>query len=337
MVSAVLERPTTGDLLEIEDLTRREFLAGAVVAALLVACGGDDEEPTPAPETRDVEGMFGTVAVPESLQRVIVDNNTALGNMLALERKPIAASVNTNSLPHYLLDGVEGVEDVTAEEGGIDVEKALALNPDLIIAFGGIRDNPFNQENCEIYAQAVATFCYEQNYVYEEDIKANVEAVGRALDEEQKAREVIARFNKRVAELSEKVKEAGFDSKTVSVLRVFANGNFSLRFGTSESIIFRAIGIPQPEGQQNPEDFALAVSTENVRILNDAWALVIYVDSNSEETPETLLREEIWTTVTPIEENRVVFVDAGVWNSIDILGAMEIMNDIEEKLLPLAE
>lgn len=333
---ATLEPPKVR-LPEIEDLTRREFLGGALALAVLSACGDDDAEPTPSVATREVEGMFGTVEIPTNPQRVIVDNNTALGNMLAMGYKPIAASVNRNSLPHYLLDGVEGVEDVTAEQGGIDVEKALALNPDLIIAFGGIKGNPFNQENCEVYSQAVATFCYAQDYVYEEDIKANVEAIGRALDDESKAREVIADFDQRVAEMREKVVEAGFDSRPVSVLRVFADGGFSLRIGTSESIIFRAIGIPQPEGQQNPEDFSISVSAENVRILNDAYALIIYIDSNSDQTPETLLREEIWSTVTAVKEERVVFVDSGVWNSIDIIGATEIMNDIEELVLPLGE
>jgi hypothetical protein len=33
----------------------------------------------------------------------------------------------------------------------------------------------------------------------------------------------------------------------------------------------------------------------------------------------------------------VHFVNSGVWNSIDIIGAMEIMDDIEEMLIAPAE
>jgi len=325
-----VERP------EITHLTRREFLGGVMALAVLAACGGDEESSTATPTTRAIDDMFGTVNLPDRPERVIADNNTTLGNMLALGVKPVGASVNLNSLPTYLANQMEGVVDVTAPDGGVDLEKALALNPDLIIAVGGNREGGWNAESCDSYRQAATTFCYQQDYVYEEDIKQNVISVAAARGIEDAADEIIADYDARVADLSEQVRAAGFNDKSVTVIRVFQDGTYSIRVGTSESIVFRAVGIPQPEGQQDPEEFSIDLSLERLNVLNEAYAIVVYIDDNSQETPESLLDLEVWQGLTPVQEERIIFVSSGVWNSIDILGAMEIMNDVEEQLLPLA-
>lgn len=327
----------------------------ASLAPLLAACGGDDddddedgdsgasvtqtsgtEEPaTEASGTRELEDMLGPVTVPAKPERVIA-GNTALGNMLALGVKPIGTDINVNSVPHYLADQMEGIVEVTGETG-IDIEKALSLNPDLMIAISGSAGELWNREDCERYKEFVTTFCYDQSYVYEEDIKNNVVQVAHALGIEERADEVLAEFDARVADLKQKVIDAGFDDKPVTVVRIFQDGNYSIRIGTSESIIFRAVGIPQPPGQQEPEDFSIDLSLERLDVLNEAYAVVVYIDDNSSVTESDILNNEVWQSLTPVQEDRVVFVSSGVWNSIDIQGAHAIMDDVENLILPLAQ
>lgn len=320
----------------VDALTRREVVGASLVSILLNpdAIGALG---TPVGDGfREITDAMGPVTVPTNPQRVIANGSATLGNMLALGFKPVGSDVNLNSLPFYLADLMEGVEDVTSEDG-LDIEKALALQPDLIVALWGVRGTGHWEENVLRYKQAVATFGYEQNYVYEEDIKQNVREVAYALNVEAKADEVLAMWDSRIAALKERVSEIGFESKPLTVVRVFRDGTYSVRIGTSESIVSRALGIPQPEGQQNPEDFALELSLERLDMLNESWAVLVYIDDNSDVTDESLLENEVWQLLTPVQEGRIVFVNSGIWNSIDMLGAMAILDDVENLVLPLAD
>ncbi|MFT4040063.1 MAG: ABC transporter substrate-binding protein [Thermomicrobiales bacterium] len=319
-------------------ITRRYFIASGAGAALLAAAPGAAHGQAATPTaTRVVTDMLGPVTLPDHPQRVVVEGNSTLGNMIALGAKPLAATMNQNSLPAFLAGKIDGVEDVYDESaGGIDIERMLALEPDLVIAVWGAGGTGWNLENVERYRQAVpATFAYEQNYVYEEDLKQNLLDVATALNLEENAAGVLAAYDARVSALRQAVQDAGFADKPVTVLRVFNDGGYSIRIGTSESIIFRAIGIPQPEGQQDPTLFSIDVSPERLDILNDAYAVVVYVDDNSTVTQEQILSSPLWQSVTAVQEDRVIFVNSGIWNSIEIPGAMAIMDDIEQHLLPL--
>jgi ABC-type Fe3+-hydroxamate transport system substrate-binding protein len=314
--------------------TRRHMIVVSAAAALFAsatATAASAQETS----TREVEDMMGSVTFPLNPKRVIVDSSSTLGNMLAMRAKPIGTSVNPNSVPTYLADLTDGIADVTGEDG-IDLEKALALNPDLVIAVWGSDGEGWNQENCQLYKQAVATYAYEHNYVYEEDLKLNVRDVALVLNMEAAGEQVVAEFDRRLADLRQKVVDAGFEDKPITVVRVFEDGNYSIRIGTSESIVFRAVGIPQPPDQQNPEDFAINLSLERLDVLNQAYAVVVYLDDNAELTKDDILNNEVWQALTPVRERRIVFVNSGIWNSIEILGALAIMDDIESLILPLA-
>lgn len=65
--SHVIETAESWSVTRIEDLGRREFMFGAFAAALLIACGSDDEAASPtATPTRLVETPLGPVTVPFS-------------------------------------------------------------------------------------------------------------------------------------------------------------------------------------------------------------------------------------------------------------------------------
>lgn len=338
-------RPTASPLTDAEmerliaAMTRRRVVIAGVSAALAAAAPASlqAQEATPA-AMREVVDRTGPVTIPAQPQRVVVDGNSTLGNMIALGMKPIAAAMNPNSLPTFLADQIEGVVDVRdASAEAIDIELALSLDPDLIITYWGSGGQGWNLENVERYKQALsATFAYEQSYTYEEEIKQNLIEVARALNVEDRAAGVLAAYDARVAELRQAVLDVGFDDKPVTVVRIMSGDSLWIPFGTSESIVFRAIGIPQPEGQQSPEEFGIELSLERLDILNDAYALVIYVDDNAALTEEAILGNPIWQSVTPIREGRVIFVNSGIWNSIEIPGVMAIMDDVENLLLPLA-
>jgi ABC-type Fe3+-hydroxamate transport system substrate-binding protein len=131
--------------------------------------------------------------------------------------------------------------------------------------------------------------------------------------------------------------DAGLADKPVSVVRLSQDANYSIRIGTSESIAFRALGMAQPGGQQNPDDFRVELSLENLNVLNDADTVFLYVDDNAASELETVTQNAVWQSLEPIQNGRVHQVNSGVWNSIDIIGLMRILDDIETYFIAPAE
>jgi iron complex transport system substrate-binding protein len=311
-----------------------------VTASLgLTACGEsrDEGKAAEASTTRSIEDYFGTVEVPSEPQRVVAGDGGTLGNVFALGVTPVAAAANANSLPRHLAEQMEGVVDIR-EGDGINWEKMLAASPDLFLTFAGSAEDPWNKE---LYDQAadtgVPTFGYEYNYVQLEQLKKNFTEVARALDKEDVAEERLAQLDARLAELKERVAAAGLTDKPVSVLRVSAEGSRSIRIGTAESIAFRALGIAQPTGQQNPDDFSIEISEENLGILDSADTLFVYVDDTAEGEREKVESSPLWKALPAVQEGRVHYVSSGVWNSLDIEGFELLLDDIEKYFIAPAE
>ncbi len=328
------------DPIWIEALSRRQLISTTLLAAMLIACGqrqgADLRNETP----RQLQDLFGPVTVPARPRRIIAGEDVTLNNLLALGVQPVGGFIYADSSIRHTehLLNTEYVD--LRKAGALDIEKALTLKPDLLVALGGTKEKPRNQESCTVWKQAIPTYCYEYDFIYEEQIKNHVLELGRALNLEEPAREIVARFDRRVAELRQKVTAVGFSDKPVSVVRVFDANAYAVRTGTLESVIFRAIGIPRPSGQHDPTRTQVDFGAENLSILNEAYALVVYADDDDfrggqARVTETMIRTHpLWQGLTPVREGRVIFVQP--WTGADILKAMTIMDEIERDLLPLA-
>nr|WP_245324917.1 ABC transporter substrate-binding protein [Microbacterium amylolyticum] len=155
-------------------------------------------------------------------------------------------------------------------------------------------------------------------------------STGRAVNRENEAQQQLDALDQRLDDLRERVAAAGLGDKPVSVLRVSPDGNRSIRVGTSESIAFRALGIAQPEAQTDPEEFRIDVSEENLDVLDGADTLFVYVDDTAEAERERIESSPLWNRLPAVQADRVHFVSSGVWNSADIIGFGNILDDIEE-------
>lgn len=331
-----LELELLAGLPTFDEITRRGFMIGALAASLLVACS-DDEEPPPDPGSRVVQDVFGSVRVPRTPRRVVAGDELTLGNMLALGVTPVGGVYFSDALaPHLQAHLPDGLPNVALTEDGLDIEKVLALDPELLITVGAWRDDPYNEKYCTRYKAAMPTYCYAFGDTYEEELKGNVVTLGEVLGRQDAAEDVLGTYDEGIAALRTRVDDTGFGTKPVSVVRVRAMNDYSIRFGTTESIIFRDVGIPRPAGQRDPEEWSIDISAERLDMLNDAWALVVY-NLDDGITEDGIRTSEVWQRLEPVREGRVVFVEPAVWYSNDILGALAIMDDIDRLLLPLAE
>lgn len=328
-------------------LLRRARAAALTMIAVagLAGCGGDpDSAPEDSAATRTVTDYFGDVEVPAEPRRVVAADPISLSLMLSLGVEPVAASFNPLSLPAHLSSDDTEIENIAGEEGGFDpsLEGILAQEPDLVIVaagYDGEGDDAWNKETYDrIAATGVPTFGYAYNDgVSLEDVDHGLSAVALALNEEAAAETVMGDLTDRMEGLHERVAAAGLADDPVSAVRLSADGQYSIRVGTGESIAFRALGMAQPEGQQDPSAFRIDLSEENLGVLASADSLFVYTDDGAEAEREAISSSPLWSTLPAVRDERVHWVLASVWNASDPIGLGMILDDIETLFIEPAE
>lgn len=327
MTTDLLERATGAPII-VDDITRREFLTALVAVGLLSGCGRGRRDGA-ATQTRLVQDFFGTVEIPADPQRIVAADDTALGNLLDLGVRPVATAVNLLSVPEFLGGRLEGIEDISSpDEPRVNLERLAALEPDLIFTLGV----EWNKDRYDLLSQVGPTFGYRYGYASSEQIRTNMTELGRALDREADAEAQVARLDDRVADMRARIADAGLHDKPVTVLRVGGGGFFSIRHGSTESVLMEELGITRPPNQRSIEDFATDLSQERLEDV-DGYALYLYVDTDGQAEYEQLQANPLWATLDVVRNNRVFLVDSGVWNGISLPAAHAILDDIERTLL----
>jgi iron complex transport system substrate-binding protein len=333
---------------------RRALVTVIASALLLLACGDDDtadaaptdtamlsssaqppDDGTDADSHTDeadaggtavsVTDFFGVeVVVPADPERIIAADDTALGNLLALGVRPVATSVNERSVPEFLGAELDGIEDIGNDsELGLNVERMLALDPELVVALGA----EWAQERCDQLRQAMTTFCYEYGYATMDQVRRNLTHVAEALGLEDRGTDVVDELVARVADLAARIEAAGLSDDPVSIVRVLPDG-YSVRFGTVPSALMRDLGISRPANQQDHEEFAFDLSLENVDQI-DGYGIFAYVDTDAGESMRALEENPLWAQLDAVQSGNVWVVDSGVWNGISVPAAHAILDDIE--------
>jgi iron complex transport system substrate-binding protein len=327
MPTLLADPPVGGD-----GITRREFTAGAAATLLLAACGRD-RTAAPAPGSaaapRRVRDFFGTdVEIPAHPERIVAADDIALGNLLDLGVRPIATAVNLLSVPTFLGRRTDGIEDISVPDGiRLNVERLAALRPDVIFTIGV----EFNREKYDALRAVAPTFGYAYGYASSQQIRTNMTELGRALGMEERAAAEVAKLDARVAHMRDRVAAAGLTYTPVSVLRVGPDF-YSIRHGSTESVLLAELGIPRPLNQRSIEGFATRLSFENLAAV-DAYALFVYVDTKGGPDYDRLRDNPLWPTLEVVRAGRVYQVESGVWNGISLPAAHAILDDIETTLL----
>ena len=333
---------------KISAAPRRSF--GILLAASLLALtgcagtAGDEADGGSDAETRTVEDYFGPVEIPAEPLRVVAADPISLSLMLSLDVEPVAASFNPLSLPAYLGEGAADIENIAGEGGGFDpdIEAILAQDPDLVVVvagYDGEGDEAWNKETYDkIAASGIPVYGYEYNDgVSFEDVESGVTSVADALGKQQDGETLMSDLAERMTELKARVAAAGLSDKPVSAVRLSDGGNYSIRVGTGESIAFRGLGMAQPEGQQDPSLFRIELTEENLNVLASADTLFVYTDEGADAEKDAITSTPLWSTLPAVQNDRVNWVEASVWNASDPVGLGMILDDIEKLFIAPAE
>ncbi|MFG6494449.1 iron-siderophore ABC transporter substrate-binding protein [Fictibacillus sp. UD] len=308
-----------------------KWLAFAAVLTLmlaLAACGGKDkakeeEKSEGASASYKVEHAMGTTEVKEN-KRVVVLTNEGTEAVLALGVKPVGAVKSWLGDPWY--DHIKGdMKDVevVGDESAVNVEKIAALKPDLIIG------NKQRQEKQYDELSKIAPTVFSEEL--RGDWKINFELYAKALNKEEKGKEVLAAFDQRIEDMK---KEAADQLKTeVSVVRFLPGTSRIYHKDSFSGVILDQLGFARP-GDQSKSDFAEEVTQERIPDMNgDILFYFTYEagDGKATETEKEWTNNPLWKNLDVVKAGNAHKVDDAIWNTAGGVKAANLMLDDLEK------
>lgn len=226
----------------------------------------------------------------------------------------------------YFRPAGDTITNVVAEDGWtIDIEKALGLEPDLIL--GGAAD--WNNDNLARYKKAVATYAFEEGWKDTEHVYAQFRELAGNIGRADQAEAAIAGYEAKLtagkAAVAPQVPKLG----RVGVIRLADDGWIGARTaekGHLTSTILRSLGISEPDWPKAGKDEdCLKLSEETLEIVNVADTL--FIEANVRFADHPIPRSALWKRLRPVKDGNV-YVFETTWYNSDLLQLGSIVDEI---------
>jgi len=320
----------------------------ALVALLLVGCGSTNtpSASTAARTTTDARGT--TVTVPARAQRVVALSEPTLDAALALGVRPIATTNGRGQagVPEYLADRAQGIESVGLL-GQPNLERIAALRPDLILIDGTATAD----DGLVAKLRAIAPTVYVSRNAADWRTAFMTEA--RLLGREGEGRARLAAFDRRVAEIRDRLDADGNAGASVSVIRWSGVGLPStIKQELPVSAVLKELGFTRPPSQSTRgPGHSVPISLENLDLFDADWLFFASL-GGSVNSPAAGTKDSTGVAAsrralqvaddTPgfarlqvVRDGHVVPVDGSAWTSAGGLLAEEVvLDDVERTLAP---
>ena len=306
-------------------MNRRSLLL--VLALGLAACSSDPvDEPASGGETRQITHAMGSTTVPVKPQRVVVLDTDKIDTAATLGVKLVGAARTSevDAFPKYLgdLGDVKPVGLLTEP----DLEAIAALKPDLILG------SKFRQEKFydELSAIAPTVFTEKVGVTWKENFLLD----GKALGQEQKAKDLLAGYEKRAKELGAKIPNAAALKVSIvrfmpAEIRVYGPEGFS-------GIVVGDVGLGRPERQLlagKADKRFDKVSPERIAEVDGDVIFVSAYGAKAEEQRTTVTAGNLWKNLSAVKAGKAYPVTDETWmTGIGVTAANKILDDLEKHL-----
>nr|WP_318780345.1 iron-siderophore ABC transporter substrate-binding protein [Atlanticothrix silvestris] len=244
--------------------------------------------------------------------------------MLALGIKPIGIATYPPE-QGVLFRGIDEYQVKNIPQVGSafqpSLEKILMLKPDLILG----RENHKN-----IYTQlsdfAPTVLVDWGNFVSFQD---NFRYIAQVLGEEEKAKLILNKYQKRIQELQHRMGKR-LQKIKVSVIGLSGQNIKSLNRDAIFNQVLDDIGVNRIPIQKNQKERYLVLSLEH---LNKYDADVLFIINESRKQLSDYLKNPIWSHMKAVQNKQVYEVDPGNWFSGGPLGVNKILDDLFKYLV----
>jgi iron complex transport system substrate-binding protein len=319
-----------------EDLLMFKHSGPALASVLLLsfmlvlsACGTNNAagtattEPSPSasttpaateqPQTKIIKTPSGELEVPAHPQRIVAGEY--LGSLIALGVTPVATSDHHIKNPYFqeYLKNVENIGD-----GNGNVEKILAMEPDLIIMDDFYPE--LNEQMSKIAPTVVVPYASLKT-VHEE-----VAYFGELLGREQEAEAWLADYDSRIAAAKESVLNTIPADSTFSVMELEDKSIMTVGtdFGKGGQPIYNGFGFKPPAeiAAEMADPGWASISAEALPV----YAGDFIVLTSNKQTLDDLKADPIWSTLPAVKNNHVFIWSSdrsNYWDPIAILSQTE--------------
>ncbi|MFS0656848.1 ABC transporter substrate-binding protein [Bacillus sp. 179-C3.3 HS] len=297
---------------------------------LLAACGNNSSEgkSDSQEKARTVESAIGSTEIKGSPKRVVTLYQGATDAAVAMGIKPVGVVESWLEAPtyQYLRDDLKDVT-IVGQETQPNLEEIEKLNPDVIIASKVRHEQIFDQ--LKEIAPTVAT---ETVFTFKE----TVTLMGEALNQEDKSKELLTKWDDRVADFKEKAEKniKGWPMN-VAVVNFRADHARIYQTGFAGSILTE-LGF---EGPKNIKDKKLDIVTltdkESIPQMN-ADVIYYFMDDQDQAVKKAYqewTNHPLWKQLDAVKAKQVHQVDEITWNMAGgIIAANMMLDDIYDRL-----
>lgn len=289
------------------------------------AGGAEEAEAEPAAEeetAREVTHALGTTTIEGTPEKIVTLYQGATDAAVEMGVKPVGAVESWLQQPYYeyLSADMEGVP-VVGEETQPNLEEIAKLEPDLIIA-SQIR----HEEIYEQLSQIAPTVVHETVY----DFKGTVEMMGEAMNQQEKADELISAWDDRVADFQGKIQEKVGDQWPMHVtVANFREDHARIYVTGFAGSILTELGF---EGPKNITDESLEIvkltDKESIPQMNADVIYAFMEDTDAvKKTYGEWTSHPLWANLDAVKADQVYTVDEIIWNMGGGIRAANLMLD----------
>jgi iron complex transport system substrate-binding protein len=332
-MTSVLDRPALRLPDVVDDGTRREFIGGGVLAALLAGCGStDSDEPSPDDASRSVRHKFGVTRVPATPKRIVTVGLVDHDAVLALGLVPVGITADAYSAdqPHgvwvWARDRLRGKEPVVLPAPEISFERIAALRPDLILAvYSGLDRGEYDKLSriAPTVAQSAAHGDYQTPW------DEMTRAIGAAVGRERAADAAVAKVERLFAEA--RAEHPEFAGKTAVYAGIQGPGQYYAETeGSTRAAILTGLGFDIPD---IPSDgFYAEVSQERLDLFDRD---VVLWEAGSRARQRIVESDPVYSRLAVAKEGRDVFVvDEDLAGGLALISVLSLPFVIRE-LVPM--
>jgi iron complex transport system substrate-binding protein len=323
----------------LDGLTRRRFLGGVSLVALLTACGSESS-PTLS-NTGDAAGGSGfpvTVAhgmgstkISSKPTRIVALDQTFVDAALALDTAVVGFTDSNgrhSGIPPYLTGLMARLAPAARSVGKLaspSLEQIAALKPDLIVSAKARHEAIYD----ELSRIAPTVFSETTGPTWKDNLRLFAETIS----EQELARTRLAGYEQRARTIGDAIRATEKKNPTVTVIRFSAQQTRLYQRASFSGIVLADTGLARPPSQ-NVDDFAVEFSQERTL---DADADQIFVtvaggdsvftvaEGDSATVRDRFLRNPLWSRLT----GKVHEVSNEVWIvSVGLLGAHALLDDL---------
>ena len=333
----------------------RAIVAVALAALTLGACSStsptpaSSSDPADGAQTRIVTDASGQeVTLPAHPTRVVTLSEPTTDNALALGVTPVGvvSGRGQTTVPNYLADRAGDIP-ILGSIGAPNLEAIGAARPDLILVDGtSVKDN--DSETLSALGQiAPVFFTTQKGGDWRETFTLTADALGVADQAETK----LAEFDKHVASVSARLKDAGYLDQTYSVVRWQGDSAGLILKELPAGQALTALGMKRPANQdRDGEGHSEPVSLENIDQIDADWIFFGTLGKYSVNNPSAgggtgveasaAALEEAKSTVgfdslRAVQADHVIPVDGSLWTSTGGYLLMDgIVSSIEAQFVP---